>query len=77
MKSRGNKGKDEAPRSRAYMFEARQDLEESKQTIRELLLRRQSLYKGTGASAKEVEDLKEKAIEAINHLFEDEVDSAE
>ena len=77
MKKRGKRGKDEAPRSRVYMIEARQDLEESKQTIRELLLLRQSLYKGSGASAKEVEHLKEKAIDAINHLFEDELDSAE
>ena len=75
MKNRGKRGSGRS-RSRVNITEARQELEESKKSVQELLRMRQTIFRGKGGSPKEIEALKEKAIDAINHLFDDEVDSA-
>jgi hypothetical protein len=76
MKHRGKKGRDDVPRSRVNITEARQELEASKKSVQELLRMRLAIFRGKEGSAKEIEALREKAIDAINQLFDDEVDSA-
>lgn len=76
MKNRGKKNREDSPRRRVNMTEARQDLQDSKESIRKLLLLRQSLYKGDTVSQTDLEQQKVKALEALDHLFEDELDNA-
>ena len=80
MTNRGTESSGQAPHNRVYMTEARRDLEESKRSVRDLLRMRQQLYGGKKSDHKmsdqELKQLREKAIRAIDHLFEDETDGA-
>ena len=73
MKSRDKRARDKALSSKAFMREAHQDLEESKQSVRELLKLRQAIYNGKEVDKKALEHQKEKALEALNNLFNDEL----
>ena len=76
MKKKGKKSGENADKSRSPMHEAHLDLEKSKQTIRELLLLRRSIYSGDPNKLAKIKEYRERAIEALNNLFDDEIRNA-
>ena len=75
MKGRGKRNSRDGG-DKSSIGEARRDLEESKQTVRKLLELRQSVFRGDKSKEAKIEEYREKAIEALNHLFEDEIRDA-
>lgn len=76
MKGKGKKKRDKAGSGRSSMLDAHRDLEESKQSVKQLLQLRRSLFAGDPSKVAKLEEYKEKAIEALNNLFEDEIRDA-
>ena len=59
------------------MEEAHQDLEASKNSVRELLRLRQEMFSGKQVDRTRLQMQKKKALEALNNLFLDEVGGSE
>jgi hypothetical protein len=76
MKGKGKGKRDNGGSGRGSMLEAHRDLEESKQSVKQLLKLRRSLYGGDPSKVAKIEEYREKAIEALNNLFEDELRDA-
>ena len=73
MKGREKRSKGRGLVNRGYMREAHEDLQESKQLVKDLLQMRRELFQGKRKDREQLDEYREKAIDAINNLFSDEV----
>jgi hypothetical protein len=73
VKGRQKRAKGKSLINRGFMREAHEDLQESKQLIRDLLIMRQEVFKGNKKNKEQLDETREKAIDAINNLFSDEL----
>jgi hypothetical protein len=77
VKGRQKRSKGKGLTNRGFMREAHEDLQESKQIIKDLLKMRRELYQGKHKDSEQLKEYREKAIDAINNLFSDEVGEEE